>query len=393
MPFSRKTVFTRRTPAAYSRSLGRSVRENTDKGLMIRFSDKQWDTVIDNYRKWWKGELGRPILPLIITGADPGRSEPKAPAPHFTNCANFNIPAEAVIDRIDYELSRCEFYGDSFPYVMMHYFGPGVAAAFLGATLEPAEDTVWFHLDKEIPVEDLHFTYDENNIWLNRVKDIYRAGMKRWEGNVCMGMTDLGGGMDILASFLGTENLLFESMDHPIEIKRLCAEITELWLRFYRELGDILKDQRVFSDWSARLSEKPSYILQCDFSYMIGPDMFRDFVYDDLTAISSFMDKPFYHLDGIGEIKHLDSILSIDAIKGIQWIPGAGEPETRDWSELCGKISGAGKKIMAPYGFDKYLDEILGVVKKPDELIKMTMTYPMSEKEEALKTLAAYGSI
>jgi hypothetical protein len=78
---------------------------------------------------------------------------------------------------------------------------------------------------------------------------------------------------------------------------------------------------------------------------------------------------------------------------GIQWVPGAGEPETRDWGELYGKISAAGKKIMAPYGLDKYLDEILLVVKKPDELLKMTLFYPMSEKEEALKTLASYGAV
>jgi 5-methyltetrahydrofolate--homocysteine methyltransferase len=360
---------------------------------MIRFNDKQWDNVISNYRKWWKGELGRPILPLIIYGADPGRSIPKAPMLQFSNCADFTIPAEAIIDRLDYELSTYEFYGDSFPFVNMHHFGPGVVAAFLGATPEPANDTVWFHLDNEVPIEDLHLTYNENNIWLNRLKDIYHAGMKKWGAEVCMGMTDLGGVLDILASFMGTEGLLFELVDHPDEVKRLCREITELWLIFYKELCDILKGQRVFSDWTAMLYEKPSQILQCDFSYMISQDMFKQFVYDDLAKLSSVMDKPFYHLDGVGEIKHLDAILSIDGIKGIQWVPGAGEPETRDWSELYEKISSAGKKIMAPYGFDKYLDEILAVVKKPDELIKMTLFYPMGEKEEALKTLARYGKI
>jgi 5-methyltetrahydrofolate--homocysteine methyltransferase len=245
---------------------------------MIRFSDKQWDNVIGNYRKWWKGELGRPILPLIIKGADPGRTMPKAPLPHFSNCADFSIPVEAIIDRMDYELSTCEFYGDGFPFVNMYHFGPGVVAAFLGAAPVPKEDTVWFRFDREIPIEDLHLTYDENNIWLNRLKDIYRAGMKKWGGEVCMCMTDLGCGLDILAWLLGTENLLLEIMDHPVEVKRLCMEITGLWLKFYSELGDILKGQRVYSDWSGVLCEKPSYILSCDFSYMISPDMFREFV-------------------------------------------------------------------------------------------------------------------
>ena len=333
------------------------------------------------------------LFALIINGADAGRPMPKNPLLHFSNCADLSISAEAIIDRIDYELSTYEFYGDSYPWVRMHDFGPGLAAAFLGATLEPAENTVWFHLDEKVPIEELHFSYDENNVWLNRIKDIYRAGMKKWGGNVCISMTDLGGGLDILASFLGTEALLFEVVDHPKEVKRLCMEITELWLKFFAELGDFLKGQRVFSNWSSMLSEKPSYMLQCDFSYMIGREMFNDFVYDDLNRISSALDRAFYHLDGIGEIIHLDTLLSIDGIKGIQWIPGAGEPETRDWSELFRKISAAGKKIMVGYRFDSYLDEILKVIKRPDDLIKMQFSYPMEEKEAALKTLAKYGAL
>jgi len=359
---------------------------------MIRFTDKQWDEVIENNRKWWKGELGRPILPVIFKGADPGRQEPKTPLPDFSNCADFSISAEEVIDRFDYELSTYEFHGDSYPWVPMHHFGPGVAAAFLGATLTPADDTVWFHLDKEVPVEDLYFEYDEGNKWLSRIRDIYRMGMKKWGGNVCMAMTDLGGNMDILSSFLGTERLCMECMDNPREVKRLCEEITNLWMRFHDELTSIIHGQRVFSDWSSQLGEKPISILQCDFSYMISTDMFRNYVYDDLAQISSKLDKCFYHLDGIGELPHIDTIMSIDTIKGIQWIPGAGEPETRDWSELFRRISRAGKKIQVSYDLDNYLDAILAVTKKPDELMKINMYYPLSEKEKILKKLEKYGA-
>jgi 5-methyltetrahydrofolate--homocysteine methyltransferase len=272
----------------------------------------------------------------------------------------------------------------------MHHVGPGVGAAFMGAVLEPAENTVWFHAEKEVPIEDLQFEYNAGNKWFNRIKDIYRAGMKKWGGSVCMAMTDLGGGMDILASFLGTEGLLMEVLDKPGEVARLCREITGLWLRFYGELADILKGQRCFSDWSSMFAEKPSYILQCDFSYMIGPEMFKTFVYYDLASCAAFLERPFYHMDGIGELKHLDSLLTIDGIKGIQWVPGAGEPETRDWSGVFEKISQAGKKVMVGYNLDSYLDEIVPVLKRPDDLVKMQFSYPMDKKDEALKKLSRY---
>jgi 5-methyltetrahydrofolate--homocysteine methyltransferase len=359
---------------------------------MIRFGDKQWDAVQDNYRKWWKGELGRPILPLVIRGADPGRPEPLVPTHAFANCADFSITPEQIVDRMDYDLSCCEFYGDSYPWINMHHFGPGVAAAFLGAVLENTERTVWFHAAKETPVTELHFTYDPDNVWLRRVKDIYRAGMKKWGGNVCMAMTDLGGVLDILASFLTTQGLLFQLLDNPEEVSRLSGEIRDLWLRFYGEITEILKGQRAYSDWSTIYAENPSYMLQCDFCYMIGPEMFQSFVRDDLARTAGVLDRPFYHLDGIGELKHLDSLLGIDAIKGIQWIPGAGEPETRDWGELYAKISGAGKKIQAMYGLDTYLDEIVAVIRRPDDLVKGQITCSLDEKAAALKKLSRWGA-
>jgi 5-methyltetrahydrofolate--homocysteine methyltransferase len=360
---------------------------------MIRFSDKQWERVRDNYRKWWKGELGRPILPLIISGADPGRPEPPVPSLSFSNCTDFSVSPEQIVDRMDYDLSAYEFYGDSYPWINMHHFGPGVVAAFLGAAAEPAEGTVWFHAAKETPITDLHFTYDPDNAWLRRVKDIYRTGMRRWGGDVCMAMTDLGGVLDILASFLGTEGLLFELLDHPQEVCRLSGEITELWLRFYREITEILRGQQGYSDWSSIYAENPSYILQCDFCYMIGPDMFSSFAGGSLARTADSLDRPFYHLDGIGELKHLDSLLAIDAIKGIQWIPGAGEPETRDWSGVYAKISGAGKKIQAMYGLDRYLDEIVAVIKRPDDLVKGQITCSPEEKAGALEKLSHWGAL
>ena len=57
-----------------------------------------------------------------------------------------------------------------------------------------------------------------------------------------------------------------------------------------------------------------------------GPEMFERFVLPDLAACCDRLDHAFYHLDGKGELPHLDLLLSIDGLRGIQWIPGAGQP-------------------------------------------------------------------
>jgi len=84
-------------------------------------------------------------------------------------------------------------------------------------------------------------------------------------------------------------------------------------------------------------------MLQCDFSYMISPAMFERFVMPDLTACCDHLDHGFYHLDGPGQLAHLDLLLSIERLRGIQWIPGAGNPEPNEWPEVLQRIIQAGK--------------------------------------------------
>ncbi len=360
---------------------------------MIHFSDRQWDNVQSNYDRWWRGELGRPILPMVLWGVDPGRAMPKNPLLAFSNCTDLSITPEQIVDRYDYELSCYEYHGDSFPIMQMMQFGPGVAAAFLGAKMEAANNTVWFHMEKPTEIESLRLSYDPDNQWLRRVKDIYRAGMRKWGGSVVMAMTDLGGTLDVLASLLTSEGLLYALYDSPEEVLRLVNELSALWMRFYDEITDIIKDQRGFTDWSGIYSPKPSYMLQCDFCYMISTDMFKTFVAPELSKTASKLHRPFYHLDGIGQLRHLDTLLATDEINGIQWVPGEGDPRKQDWSEVYRRISKAGKKIQAYYDFDSYLDEILAVIERPDDLVKMQFGYPIAEKDAALCRLAKYGAV
>ena len=222
--------------------------------------------------------------------------------------------------------------------------------------------------------------------------EIFIEGMKRWQGNVVIGFPDLGGIMDILASFRQSDNLLYDLYDEPEQVKRLVNEIADLWHRFYLELCELLKGSQGYSDWSSIYYEKPSYMLQSDFSFMIGNDMFDEFVKPELEKTSARLSNAWYHLDGIGELKHLDSLLTVDTIKGIQWVPGEGEPRTRDWSEVYAKISKAKRKIQAYYDLDFHLDEILQVIERPDDLVKMQFGYSIDRKNEIVARLRKYGA-
>ncbi|MEI6393547.1 MAG: hypothetical protein WCT12_20890, partial [Verrucomicrobiota bacterium] len=198
---------------------------------------------------------------LILKGNDPGRPEPATPLLSQKTSLDLSIPAEDIIDRIDYELSKNIYIGDSFPYFNMDCFGPGVMAAFLGARPGNETGSIWFHSDEKKELKDMHFEYDPENIWFKRVKEIYAAACKRWNGKVLMGMADLGGALDVLAVFRTTENLLMDLYDEPEEVKRLVKELRELWMRYYLESNEVISIATPgYSDWSRLYSAKPSYV-------------------------------------------------------------------------------------------------------------------------------------
>jgi hypothetical protein len=55
------------------------------------------------------------------------------------------------------------------------------------------------------------------------------------------------------------------------------------------------------------------------------------------------MEHAFYHLDGKGQIPHLEALLSVPRLRGIQWVPGEGNPAPEGWLPLLKRIREAGK--------------------------------------------------
>jgi 5-methyltetrahydrofolate--homocysteine methyltransferase len=78
---------------------------------------------------------------------------------------------------------------------------------------------------------------------------------------------------------------------------------------------------------------------------MISPKMFERFVLPELEASCNKMDFATYHMDGKGQIKHLDMLLGIEQLKGIQWVPGDGNPPAEEWLHVLGKIRKANKLV------------------------------------------------
>ena len=363
--------------------------------MPIDFAPQRWDKIRRDCRRWWAGRLDRPLIQVQVAGRDPGRDEPKLPAANLRQMYDPAVAPEDIVDLWDYELSRQTYLGDAFPHTWPN-LGPGVLATFLGASAEPRDETVWFHPDRRPDIADIHFAYDGDSPTARRLKDILRAAVERWGGRVQIAVTDLGGNLDILSTFRPGERMLLDLYDRPDQVKRLTWEAHEAWFRAFEDINEILRPVNPgYTAWTSIFSEEPYYMLQCDFCYMISPGMFDEFVKPELAATCERLVNPFYHLDGPGQLPHLDSLLEIERLKGVQWIPGAGVPPQSEWPDVYRKIHAAGKLIQVfAWGADdvlRMLDMLADTLGSAKGVI-VICTVPPDQEDQAHEILERYGA-
>ena len=357
--------------------------------MSIDFDAKRWERIKADSVKWWAGELKRPLIWMTTKGRDPGRKEPSIPSHRFAACYSDDVTPEQIVDRWEYDLSRQYFFGDAFP-VAWPNFGACVMAAMLGCELAAEEHTVWFHPPRELALDEIELKFDPENKWLKRISAIIEAAGQRFAGRVQTCMPILGGSLDVLSVFRPGEALLLDLVDEPEMVEKLIWQAYELWWQYFEHFDRILRKYNSgWTCWTPMFSLEPYYVFQCDFSYMIGPAMFERFVKKDLAGCCKRIKHGFYHLDGVGALPHLDSILEIPELKGVQWIPGDGKPGACQWLEVITKIRKAGKLVQvfgSMKGFD-ILAEKIGSVEG------ICLICPGSSEKEVEKFLLKYGAL
>lgn len=363
----------------------------------MKFETNRYVRLKKDYESWWNHELKRPIIQVTLEESRPGmvtRGE------LLRQCYDFSIPEAQVASNYEEVLDSSEYYGDAFPHFYMR--STGVLGAFLGQTwlvdsTTRSTGTVWFEELKDSNLSSLHPKLDLNNELFLRSKRLIEAFQEHYKGHVALGIANLGGIMDIFESMRGASNSLMDLLDSPEEVKRIRNEITDAFFQAADQqmaLIDLMKTPG-YTGWIPLLSQKPYFISQCDFCFMIGPDEYDEFVHETLEKEARHFERLFYHLDGSGQIIHLDRILEIKELDGVQWINGAGALplDAPEWFDIYRKVRSSGKLLqLFIWGADelKYIDAIVDAIGSAEGIAFICY----GKKEELPlfeKVLAKYG--
>ncbi len=305
---------------------------------------EDWDNAQARMRAWWRHELETPLAQVVA----PIEGKESACVFDWWALMRAGASTEQVLE--DY-LAWCEstwFGGAAFPNMFFN-MGPGVLAAYSSGYLyfEPTSCTSWFENPQPWEMVD-SYRFQENKWWrftMEGMNVFADAGKDRF----IMGMTDLGGILDVLSSFRGAQDLAVDLLNAPERVHQARKRILEDWHCAYDMLLPIItRNQEGMSAWMGIWCPGTWYPLQCDFAALISPDQFAKFVLPDVVEQCKRLDHSIFHLDGPGQIPHLDMLLEIEELDGIQWVPGTGNPqcEALQWRPLYEKILGKGKSLV-----------------------------------------------
>ncbi len=349
-------------------------------------------TVKDSYQAWWDGtNTDAVIWCRYNTGADRKRENPfrrdwmtdspgwaLAQAVERVFQGGNDADIDAALDYIEASHADAGYAGDGFPSFFFN-LGAGCAATAISQFFQYYNNTVWFELDQPLDWDPiLSFDPAAPNPYWELLERTARRVAERFEGKFIVSNLDLGGNLDILASLRRSGQLLFDVMDEPDKVKLACERIWQTWKTMHAAIDRIvLPANGGFStSWMSILSPDSYYPSQCDFSAMISPGMFEAFVLPYLAREMALFRKGLYHLDGPGELAHLDLLCTIPNLHAIQWVPGPAIGFLDDVSfALYRRIIEKGKKVV-----------LSGFAKEPDAFRKLFRAFP---REAFLLTTAA----
>ena len=305
------------------------------------------------FEAWWRHEdIGRPIMCIRAIRERP--SGPLEPWVQYKDFEDLHIGLDYhMVNARNYFRQR-DFMAEGYPCVDFN-IGPGSVATYIGSEPIFKADTVWYTECIDDITAYPSFTYDPENYWWKKHLSVIKAAREAAGEDFFINIPDLIENIDIVAALRGPQNTCYDLMDWPEHVGRLIKSVDDIYFTYYDAIYDVIKlpDPEKPGGWISSytafriLGEGKTAKVQCDFCAMLSPEQFRHFIVPSLTKQCRQLNHSLYHLDGRDCVKHLDALLGVEELQGIQWTPGAGQPDaaSEQWFPIFDRVKAAGKSM------------------------------------------------
>ena len=310
------------------------------------------DIVKSQLENWWN--YGDQDKPLILSSYLPKK------VLDTDNLVQFWTDTDFIIDRTMQIIDNTVYEGVALPF---HYVDHGSSAGslVLGSKMDYVDkETIWAHPVHDSIEEIIDIQQEKNNYSYKTIMEITQKSAALSHNHHFVAPFALGGLTDNIAGLYGTENLLLDMIGNPTAVKKTMENMKRIWIENFNSVQNIIKPAKNPGGigWIGIWAPETTFPIQEDFSYMISPAMYREFCLPHIIDIAETMEYAFYHLDGIGALPHLETVLEIEKIKVIQWVPGAGKEKISDWYDVIKKII-AHKKSVQVFANAEEIDELV----------------------------------
>ncbi len=356
-----------------------------------------WQEAEERMRAWWANDaVDRPALLVKAPKAGVSRNEwdtmqsPKGTPPD--QVTDWFVNVDRVVDRSNRIVDNTFWGGEAFPVVYpVSTAMVAITAAYLGCPYSINSDsyTGW----AESVIDDWNrrdpIKYDPGNDWWNLSRELLAGAAEKALGRYYVGMPDLNAPGQAVALLRDTQRMAFDLIDNPEPILPAIWEANQAWYRYWQAANGIVHQWiDGYFYWMGIWSDIASTDLQCDFNVLISPKMFDEFFLPPLEEQTRWIDRTIFHLDGPRAIRHLDSLLALPRLNGIQWVPGDGQPPMSAWLPLLRRIQARGKTL-ALYCQPREVETLMTGL-EPEGLLLSTTCDSQEEAQELLNKASSW---
>jgi len=305
---------------------------------------ENWEQIQKKYEEFWARENhDRPLIRIEVLKDEPA----KAPVSNHATLRERWMDTEYMLKYENWKMQNTLYLGEAFP--RLHPFlGPDYFATAYGAELEFGEETSWAKpciTDEDVEHHE-KFVANVQNVYYKKMEELTKAAVEDGRDKYIVAVSDLHPGGDALAALRGPQNLCFDVYDNPEFIKKGVMELLPGFCQEYERLYQMTtKYQKGSTNYMGLWHPGRWYPPCCDFSCMISEEQYEELIVEEIEKEVAFLDASIYHLDGPGALRHLDRILKIPGLNGVQWVYGAGQPTASHWLDVIKKIQDAGKCV------------------------------------------------